>query len=102
MIGKVYEIANEILRGRTDKKKQSASSQRSEAKFLRDLSHNTPNSGMFDELGKYEWMDYEGLKRDSSGMRNALNRYGNRSLRTWNVLIPLSILIVGLGVLICV
>ena len=57
---------------------------------------------MFDELGKYEWMDYEGLKRDSSGMRNALNRYGNRSLRSWNVLIPLSILIVGSGVLICV
>jgi hypothetical protein len=102
MIGKVWEIANEILRGDMKKNKQSASSQRSEAKFLRDLSNNTPNSGMFDELNKYEWMDYEGLKRDSSGMRNALNRYGNRSLRTWNVLIPLSILLVGLGVLICV
>lgn len=102
MIGKVWEIANEILRGDMKRNKQSASSQRSEAKFLRDLSNNTPNSGMFDELNKYEWMDYEGLKRDSSGMRNALNRYGNRSLRSWNVLIPLSILLVGLGVLLCV
>ena len=102
MIGKVWEIANEILRGDMKRNKQSVSSQRAEAKFLRDLSNNTPNSGMFDELNKYEWMDYEGLKRDSSGMRNALNRYGNRSLRSWNVLIPLSILLVGLGVLLCV